>query len=156
MVAILKLKDPKSLKASRKDAHWWMDSGSDIHITYDRGLFNSFQPTQKSVMGVSSKPLKIERTGSVTLQCNVEGIRKQLTMQNAHYCPDAEYNLFSIGTAEIKGFEFSIKNVKITCFNKSEEVTLSGTKNGATYHLDLYDDIEKSLRTDTSSVSWTS
>ena len=155
MVATLKLPTTKSLKTTSKDENWWMDSGSDVHITYNRDLFETFKPVQKSVMGVHNTPLDIRGTGTVTLQCNVEGTQRQLTMQNVHYCPDAEYNLFSIGVAEKKGFEFSIKDGRIKCLNSREEVTLTGTRHqeGATYTMDLVN--PKSLRTNDSGVSWT-
>ena len=138
-----------------KDESWWMDSGSDVHITYNPDLFDTYKTVKKSVMGVHNTPLDIRGTGTVTLQCNVEGIQRQLTMENVHYCPEAEYNLFSIGVAEKKGFEFTIKDGRIKCLNSGGEVTVTGTRHreGATYAMDLVS--PKTLRTSHSGVSWT-
>lgn len=140
MVASLKVSIIKSLKTSTKDDNWGMDSGSDVHITFDRDLFDSYKSVKKSVMGVQNTPLEIRGTGTVTLQCNVEGIQKQFIMQNVHYCLDAEYNFFSIGTAKKNGFKFIIKDGRIKC-HKDGEVTLSGLRHpeGVTYTIDLCD-----------------
>ena len=41
---------------------------------------------------------------------------------------------------ESKGYEFAIKNGKIRCLNELGEPTFSETRDGAIYHLDLYED----------------
>ena len=74
MVATLKIPTTKTLKTSSKDIMWWMDSGSDVHITDERDLFETFKSVKKSVIGVQNMPLNIRGTGTVTLQYNVGGI----------------------------------------------------------------------------------
>lgn len=147
----------KALKEFQKDHRWWIDSGADVHICHNKKLFNEgfFKTASQSVIGIKDNILHIEGIGSVNIQCEIDGKLMPLTLTNVCYAPESEYNLFSVETADKKGFEFSFKDGKVKGYAPTGELLfISGTRQGSsqTYAIDLA--TPKAMKVDKNNLSW--
>lgn len=129
------------MKAFQKDNRWWIDSGADVLICNNKKLFNegSFKKASQSVIGINNNVLHIKGTGSVDISCEIDGKMMPLTLTNVCYAPESKYNLFSVGIADKKGFEFSFKDGKVKGYAPTGELFIGGTRQGSsqTYAIDL-------------------
>ena len=94
-------------KSPNKDRTWWIDSASDVHICYDKDLFDDYESIRgKVIKTANSTDMIIKEKGSVTLYLDVDGESKAVCLKDVHHVPESAYNLFPVGVIESKGFEF--------------------------------------------------
>ncbi len=113
---------------STKDAEFYLDFTADVHMTYDRLLFNKYSQVQlSSIQMADNSKLRVLGKGIVFLIVIIDGEALQINFLNVVHSPDLEYNLLSVGTIEEAGYSVLAKNGKRTVFDNENNFALVGT-----------------------------
>jgi len=84
-----------------------MDSTADVHITYDRSLFETYRSlTNKNVVVANDTPVKVHGIGTIELNILINGEEHTIGLENTWHIPDLAYNLLLLGTLDQKGYPF--------------------------------------------------
>jgi len=136
----------RSMKVSiacRAGSHteaWWIDTGAEDHVCYDKNLFDeqSYRKvTGNSIVTANNEAVPIVGKGSIIIDILLKDQSTKIRLNDVYHCPGLHYNLMSVGQVEAKGYTCSIKNGKFRFMNTEGAVALTGSRNdGGAYFVD--------------------
>ena len=129
---------------SSRDPNFFLDSGADTHLCYNKKLFHELKPlaTAKTVEVADNALLAVKGIESIILELNIDGKRVCNTITGVEYVPDLEFNLISTGTLEKKSCEVVAKQGRLRIIDENDDkVFMTGTrqkeKKSNSYTLDM-------------------
>lgn len=77
---------------------WILDTGANIHLTYDRTIFTEFTEItgHSPIKGVGGSTLHVQGKGTVRIEVSIHGQYKTITLSDVLYTPGGEFNLLSL------------------------------------------------------------
>ena len=103
-----------SQASQQKRTHFILDTGADVHCTWDRTLFIEYRPTnqmsiQFDIEGISGKDMEVAGIGIVILKAVIDGEVKPVRLSEVWHVPDMNDNLISFGTLNEKGCDMDTR-----------------------------------------------
>lgn len=127
------------------DNVWYLDSATEVHITYDRSNFETFiNEPLPPLRTADDTALPVLGKGTVLKQVLVNGVLSRVRFNDVYLLPGIYYKLNSLETIEAQRFSLELFNGQIKVIdNVTQEVCLTGSCDGTSYVLDLATTIEK-------------
>ena len=117
-----------------KDTRFYLDSGAEVHMCYDRSLFSTNNKESSSpVRTTDHTELRVLGNGMVTLDVLIDGKPKFVNICNVLDAPELEYNLPSVSTIEKAKYSILAKNKKMTIHDDKDNVAFEATRIGTRY-----------------------
>jgi transposase InsO family protein len=133
-----------------RDDTWWIDSGADNHVCYDKELFEAGSYKKLSnthIHTANNEQIPIVGKGTVLLDTIVDGEQSQIRLTGVYHCPRLEYNLLSVSIVEAKGYTIRIQDAKFEFIHPEDDVSLSGSRaTGGGYYVDTPENDSKVLK----------
>ncbi len=129
-----------ALHSSNNKTDWLADSGASQHMTDQRHLFSTFLTEASSEsrpvtgIGVDNAPLFVKGHGVINIRSKVGGIWHNGSISDVLYVPHLGVNLFSIGAAADRGFNFVFNKTKVELF-RNNKLVADGTRVGQKLYL---------------------
>ena len=113
-----------------RDSEFYLDSGADTHIAYDKSLFNEIRPAGyiKQIEVATGTYAEVKEVGSIIIDLNINDKKIINTIIGVEYVPDIQYNLISTGLLCRKGCKTEHDNEIYTLTDKETgDIFMTGT-----------------------------
>lgn len=114
--------------ATSKDKNtWYFDGGASYSITWDRSVFKTYVPIDRSIEIADGSQLKVCGIGEVTVTARVGGKRKEVTLQQVRHVPQANCQLLSEISLTEEGYNITKDNNELKV-KRGNELYIEGTR----------------------------
>ncbi|PNH01841.1 Retrovirus-related Pol polyprotein from transposon [Tetrabaena socialis] len=88
-------------QASDQDSYatsWQLDSAADCHTTYDAAELHDYRPSCGFVIVADGSKAKVVGMGTLKLNDVIDGVEKEVTIENVRHVPTLRHKLISAGS----------------------------------------------------------
>jgi transposase InsO family protein len=120
-------------KAGTRDNTWYVDSAATTHLTFNKELFDSIEPTTLTISLADGSPLKAIGVGIASIPLIIEGKTTLIKLSGVHYCPGVDSNLISAGLLESKGLSWIAKDGLLLLKDPNGATIIESRRRGLLY-----------------------
>ena len=123
--------------ALKNSEDWYIDSGCSNHMTFNKSLFSSYTPGSSSEVDFGNhNSAKIAGSGDITIKVKYKGRLSQVKISNVLHVPDLGYQLLSVQTWDLAGYNILFVNKSCLIKNKAK-ILATGTLVKGLYRLEI-------------------
>lgn len=122
-----------------------LESAADVHIAYDLSDFETFvDEPLPPLRAAGDTALPVLGKATVMRQVLINEVTSGVRFHDVYLSPGIHYKLISLGAIEAQGFCIGLFNGQTEVIDsKTQEVCLTGTREGTSYMLYLVTPIQK-------------
>jgi hypothetical protein len=108
---------------------WLADTGSTNHISNQREIFSSYEPTPDvTVHGVGGKTVQVQGRGTIILKARYGTRERTIRLERVNYIPSNKYNILALGRWDSQGRRYEASGGQLTLYNCQNIPILNGPK----------------------------
>jgi hypothetical protein len=108
---------------------WLADMGSTNHISNQRKIFSSYEPTPDvTVHGVGGKTVQVKGRGLIILKAQYGTCERTIRLKRINYIPTNKYNILALSRWDSQGRRYEASGGQLILYNRQNIPILKGPK----------------------------